>query len=270
MRTLRLLALLANAVALPTNVSLDALTDQRRSDVARRLLSRTTTSCYVDTSGVLRPDMLALGCTDEPTALPTCTVGSSTPCALSGGGVDAERWLASYDFAYCSVVTRFVRGSGNSCEDEGTSCTYYCDELASTGDWSTRRREAVTSNAESTDTSWWWCGWWSGYQWEDGRCQDKTRYLGESCWDDSGECYNDGADAYSGLHMSCATVPGAGINSPTCIPSAFTIERNQCECSWFDWHVGFACGASNCNGHACVWNTGDGNRYCDYQTDNNW
>ena len=34
----------------------------------------------------------------------------------------------------------------------------------------------------------------------------------------------------------------------------------------------FACGAKDgvCNGHACVWNTGDGNSYCDWQTDNNW
>ena len=50
------------------------------------------------------------------------------------------------------------------------------------------------------------------------------------------------------------------------------VERDQCECGWFDWYVGFACGAADgsCNGHACVLTTQDLNYYCDYQTDNDW
>lgn len=231
----------------------------------RQLLSQGTMYCYSDS--------LTLGCEAEPVSSPACGTDSATTstfCALPDDnvrGVDKDRWLATYAFDHCSDRLIYVKG-GDSCDAEGATCNYYCKVLESTGDWSTRRREVATDNAESKGTSWWWCGWWSGYEWHDGRCQHSTRYLGESCWDGP-ECYNDGIKAYDGLHMSCAAAPGVAT-TPTCIPSAFEIERNQCECNWFDWHFFFACGSSQCNGHPCVLSTGDGNRYCDYQADNNW
>ena len=207
---------------------------------------------------------------------PACAVDSvvspESPCKLtSENGVDKGRWEADYQFEHCSRATRYTRGEGRECDSPNTSCHWYCEALDDTGDWSARRRPS--DRAESSDTSWWWCGWWSGYEWHNGRCHDSTRYLGEECWDDSGECFNEGVAQYDGLHLSCATAEAAGIvGAPRCIPSAFKLEdrTTQCECNWFDWHFGVACGANQCNGHTCVWSTGSGNYTCDWQTDNNW
>lgn len=242
--------------------------------VRRQLLSQSTTYCYLNstTSGI-RADTIGFGCGEaEPQSVDACEVGAQTICALGSNhnGVDANRWFSDYSFDHCEEVIVYVKESGNMTASE----SYYCKRLGSTGDWSTRRRESAGMGVpESDSTSWWWCGWWgSGFEWHDGRCRSSRRFLGEACWDDSGECFNEGAPPYSGLHMSCATMPSLGISSPTCIPSAFEIERNSCQCGWFDWWLGVACGAADgtCNGHACVWSTGSGEYTCDYATDNNW
>lgn len=248
--------------------------------VHRELLSFGTSYCYVNPDGSLNKE-LGLGCTPEPVpgSVPACAIGSLGQCVLEGNskGVDAQRWTAQYDFAFCPQTIIYVRGErcgepGASCNcgDSGVTCTSYCEQLESVGDWSDRRRESATNRAESKSRPWYGC--WSGYETRNGRCHDQTRYLGEECWDDTGECFNDGVDAYDGRHMSCATSESAGIGDPpTCIPSAFKLdERNQCTCNWFDWWIGVACGANQCNGHPCVWSTGDGNYYCDYQQDNDW
>lgn len=216
---------------------------------------------------------------DEPLDAPPCTTSSvitpEAPCALlNANGVDGDRWESSYDFRHCSDSVNYVRGAGTECDAPGTSCNWYCKKLETTGEWATRHRTSSHKDAVKKKCGWWGCNWWtcgwgSGYQWHDGSCQDQTRYLGEACWDDSGECFNEGIKPYDGLHMSCATTEDT--STPRCMPSAFKLnERNQCECNWFDWHFGVACGASQCNGHACVWSTGSGKYSCDYQTDNNW
>jgi len=244
----------------------------------RELLSFSTQYCYVHSDGTLQTgtQWIPDDCTNEPTSAPACTVASTpgpgTLCKLteSQRGVDAGRWN-DYTFAHCSKAIMYVRGEGTDCDADGTTCQYYCEQLEPTGDWSTRRRTGradVIHRCGWFGCSWWTCGWWSGYQWHGGQCRDKTRYLGEDCWDDAGECNNDGIAAYDGLRMSCAT--DAGSTTPRCIPSAYMLDnRNQCTCSWFDWYLGVACGADQCNGHACVWSTGGG-WWCDYQTDNNW
>ena len=169
-------------------------------------------------------------------------------------------------FDHCESVVVYVPIVGEK--------RHYCKgRLASTGDWTTRYRDAAgDGKPESTTDGGWNCWWKRGYEWHDGKCRASKRFLGEACWDDSGECDNDGIEPYSGLRLSCATMPDLGMTSPTCIPSAFDIERNECTCGWFDWWVGFACGAKDgaCNGHPCVWSTGSGKYSCDYQADNDW
>jgi hypothetical protein len=236
----------------------------------RQLLSRMTTFCYSD-------EISRLLCDPEPVSSPACgteNATTSTFCALSDDfvfGVDNDRWLATYTFDYCSDRVMYIERGQNlvitrsDCNAEGVTCSSYCKVLESTGNWSTRRRAAVTVNSASKDTPFWRCPWWL---WHDGSCRDSTRYLGESCWGGT-ECYNDGIKPYDGLHMSCAVATGVAT-TPTCIPSAFDIERNRCECNWFDWNFFFVCGSSQCNGHPCVFNMGDTTRYCDYQEDNNW
>lgn len=240
--------------------------------VRRQLLSQSTTYCYLDSSGNLKDgEFISIGCgSREPTAAPACAAGApslTSACFLGGNrnGADANRWTEAYAFDHCEQLTVYVH-------EDGTN-KHYCERLARTGDWSTRRRDTAGSGKpESTNDGGWSCWWSSDKQWHDGKCRAKTRFLGEACWDDSGECDNSGAEPYSGLHLSCATMPSLGITSPTCIPSAFAIERNQCECGWFDWYIGFACGAADsaCNGHPCVLSTQNGKYFCDYQADNDW
>jgi len=246
----------------------------------RNLLSFSQQFCYVHANGTLQSGAAWIpdDCTDEPVSAPACTIASSPGpgnlCKLttSSRGVDSGRW-DDYDFASCSKSFLYVRGENTECDAEGTDCQYYCEKLELTGDWSTRQRTGradVTTRCGWFGCSWFTCGWGSGYEWHDGQCRDKTRYLGEDCWDDSGECSNDGVEPYDGLRMACATDEPSGVTTPRCIPSAFRLDnRNQCTCNWFDWHLGVACGADQCNGHACVWSTGGG-WACDYQTDNNW
>lgn len=270
MRTHTILCVVGLGAALPTDTSHQPPDSHRELSVSRReLLSFSRTYCYVNEDGSLRPDRLPIGCTEEPVTAPACTVDSTALCALTGSvnGVDQDRWTASYQFDHCAQTTVYVRGEGN-CGDTDTRCAYYCERLDSTGDWSGRRRPS--GRAESKSRPWYGC--WGGYETRNGRCRDQTRYLGEECWDDTGECFNDGVDPYEGRRLSCATAASAGVEgSPTCIPAAFKVEeRNECTCNWFDWHFFFACGASQCNGHPCVLSTGDGKRYCDYQQDNNW
>lgn len=109
--------------------------------------------------------------------------------------------------------------------------------------------------------------WW-------GECLSKTRYLGDVCWDafwfwqTEGRCINE-VDSYDAYHLSCSS-QGSLSGEAICQPSVLPLERNQCECGWFDWNFIVACGSIDCNGHACVLDSSSGKRYCDYNTDNNW
>lgn len=235
----------------------------------RALLSWSTEYCYLLASGEL-DNMRSLGCVPEPTSAPTCSVGdapsTSAPCDLGANrrGVDQHRWFDTYAFDHCEQVVVYVSTDASE--------SYYCKGgLQSTGDWSTRRRASAAPDApESTSDNRWDCWWRSGFEWHDGKCHASKRFLGETCWDDSGECDNEGHAPYSGRHLSCATVPELGITTPSCIPSAFEIQRNSCSCNWFDWYFLVSCGASQCNGHPCVWSTGPGGWMCDYNQGNDW
>lgn len=238
--------------------------------VRRKLLSQGTTYCYLNADGSPRDALGALSCDPEPTQAPVCVTGGTTAlCKLPHrNGVDENRWFDSYAFDHCTDVVAYVSADGSE--------RYYCaaGALQSTGDWSTRRREtAGGGNPESTNDGSWGCWWKSGYSYTYGKCQHRTRFLGETCADEVGICENSNSPSYSGLHLSCATVPEIGITTPTCIPSAFYIERNSCSCGWFDWWFAVACGAGSpneCNGHPCVFSTGPGGWMCDYNQGNDW
>lgn len=229
--------------------------------------------CLLDANGALVPDGSSQSCVSpEPTLAQPCEVGQTGLCkSQTRNGVDSGRWTNAYQFDFCTQQLLYYTTSGSfsrtTCDAADATCRWYCAQHESTGAWSSRQRPSGRS--ETVNRNWWTCGWWSGYTWRNNQCQDTRRYLGEQCWD-GGECQNDGALSHQ--RMACATVPAIGIDTATCIPNKFKLEseRNQCECNWFDWHFGFACGSSQCNGHSCTLNTGDGNRYCDYGNDNNW
>jgi len=257
-----------------TSIAMPTTEDSRSAPtiaMRRKLLSQGTSYCYLNQSGSLITDeaYISIGCGEEPLDAPTCTIGAGAATCFLGdnrNGVDANRWYDSYAFDHCEDVQVFV--------DPDETQRYYCRRLITTGDWSTRRRAMAGVGApETTGDSWWGCGWpWQSTGWHDDACRSVPRFLGEACWDDSGECDNSNVPAYDGLHLSCATVPELGINTPTCVPSAFEIQRNTCDCGWFDWYFFVACGAGGgvCNGHPCVMSTGDGSYTCDYQANNDW
>lgn len=265
MRSVMLL-LLGSALAIPVD--------------RRRLLSWSTTFCYPDgeDASLPFPDPNCEGgppqdagpCSAiKETSTERCELGAKTR------GVDANRWGPDYIFKYCPSRTVFEFGDGSQ--------RAFCDDLQPVpppNDWATTRRPDDRPYEDHSGSWWPWARCLADWSrsWVGGKCVDDTRYLGEQCGDEL-ECHNSGVKAYAGLHLSCAppSATSLAISEPTCVPSAFLldVERDQCECNdwWrFDWNFGFACSAKDgvCNGHACVWNTGDGNHYCDWQTDNNW
>lgn len=247
----------------------------------RRLLAWSTTFCYPDGNLSLSiPDSKCAGGVPQDIELCSATSTEPSTCELADGvlgrGIDANRWDSDYIFKYCPtrLVFEFADGSQRAfCED--------LQAVPAPNDWATTRRASESRPYEAYTDSWWpWarCQADWGRSWVGGKCIDDTRYLGEKCADEL-ECDNSGVAQYDGLHLSCAppSATNLAITEPTCLPSAFLldVERNRCECNdwWrFDWNFGFACGAKDgfCNGHACVLSTGDGNKYCDYQTDNSW
>lgn len=242
----------------------------------RELVSRSTTYCYdleyYLALGLAIPPSVGMGLpgceTPQPTNAPACSLSALNPgamCRCSGGtmscDIHSDTMDGAYQVAYCTQKTVYVQGGGSS-----QTMTEYCAEHVLLDRWEGRSRPS--NRPETTWSSWYWPCWVQrGWSWRDGACRSTTRYLGESCWD-GGECQNENVPAYDGYRLSCSS---GGGSSPRCIPSVLSsIERNQCTCAWFDWWLFVACGSNDCNGHACVLSTGDGNHYCDYQTDGNW
>lgn len=244
----------------------------------RRLVSRSTTYCYdlayYLSEGISPPPAVGNGlpgCEAQlPTAAPECSLGDVNPssgvCRCPGGTLSCDlhsaSYSASYEIAYCTRKTVYVQGGG-----EAQTMTEFCHEHVLLDAWENRVRPS--GSPERTWSAWYypcWAQW--GFTWQDGACRSTTRHLGETCWD-GGECHNDGIASYDGYRLSCSSF-GSSDGGARCVPSVLPIERNQCSCAWFDWWLFVACGSNDCNGHACVLSTGDGNSYCDYQTDGNW
>mmetsp|Transcript_85893 Transcript_85893/g.152142 ORF Transcript_85893/g.152142 Transcript_85893/m.152142 type:complete len:296 (-) Transcript_85893:59-946(-) len=148
----------------------------------------------------------------------------------------------------------------------GTSTETYCTDMVLNDQWQQKglTYEEGQDEPPTNGKSYWSC--WHPNSWQDGKCQRKERFLGETCWDGSwgaGQC----ADAevnYDEYSTSCY--------KGKCVPFAYAQEREECSCAWFGWNFIVACSAAEgqCGGHACVLSTGDGKKYCDYATDQTW
>jgi len=147
----------------------------------------------------------------------------------------------------------------------GKSSETYCKDMVKNDEWKTRQIVKLPDDPPPTNSnSWFTC--WPPNTWQDGRCQRRSRYLGESCWDGlfgAGQCLGNDSPPFE-YATSCYL--------GKCLPLAWAEERHECSCAWLGWNFLVACSSANgrCNGHACVWNTGDGKKYCDYGSGQDW
>jgi len=197
------------------------------------------------------------------TTMCKCTQPDSEECDLLNVWAESNNQI----LAYCEERVVFIPKKivdGVEVDDE-TQTFSVCKKMVELNAWQPYTRAASNREAEKyannwRSTAWFYCLWQGDYTWENDKCQDKQRYLGETCWHGVG-C--NGADAsYDGYQLSCLDTTQGDICQPTIIHR----DRPQCECGTFQPYVWFACGAASsaCNGHSCVMNTGDGNYYCDY------
>jgi len=147
----------------------------------------------------------------------------------------------------------------------GTGEEAYCTDMVKNDQWQAKHIVKLSSDPPAiSGNGWWTC--WSPNTWHDGKCQRRTRYLGESCWDGkwgAGVCA--GSDSsYDEYSTSCY--------KGTCVPYAWVKEREECTCAWIGWNFLWTCSASGgkCGGHPCSLSTRDGKKYCDYAQSQNW
>jgi len=189
--------------------------------------------------------------------------------------------------SYCTSLMVYNSSAGEK--------TMVCQDMVTVSDFPTRPTDSRRRGAASYENRRrrWHGGSWcdSGYVegFDDNECLAKERYAGESCWDGwaSGECQNGNLDAYDTKRLSCVDLPelesataeeladtnaAKGTTNAKCVPSVHVYggPRPQATCAGDWWFLGFTCGAHQCNGHAAVWSTGDGNKRCDWHTTNDW
>mmetsp|Transcript_34108 Transcript_34108/g.74245 ORF Transcript_34108/g.74245 Transcript_34108/m.74245 type:complete len:312 (-) Transcript_34108:178-1113(-) len=151
----------------------------------------------------------------------------------------------------------------------------YCKNMTLNDEWKDKGLIATPEDGPpENDRSWLAC--WPPYTWHDGRCHRGARYIGEKCWNGWWNLFGWWHD--SGSVGACASHPdnydeySVACYKSKCVPFAFVEEREECTCAWIGWNFIVACSAAGdvCGGHACVLNAGNGKKYCDYATDQNW
>lgn len=207
---------------------------------------------------------------------------ASTACRCDPANVDGLLGcdVETRDAATGVVSAYFVCNSRVVYDGTGGVRSDFCAQYTRVENWASTTRAGNTNDPERRydGDSWakWKCYGNLWYDWNptgDRKCRDQERYIGEVCWDGSwgwgGQCHNPD-QSYADNALSCYTRPGE--QRASCVPAVYPgIARNSCTCNLFDWwFFGIACGSDDCNGHACVLNSGDGNKYCDYNTKNNW
>lgn len=222
------------------------------------------TLCTVDSEGALckcpeQPDGFpTLSCLIDQTAAPSFTSGRCSDIIVRVTGT-------------ATPVEGFDAAPSADPQLGGITETVYCTNMVKNNQWQPYVREGAGEDSpwntvdfqKRSDLSWrdywscWYWGWW-GKTWENGKCWDNDRYLGERCTDDL-RCISASAN-YDEYSTSC--------KDNTCVmyAEAAGYQRTQCECNWFDWWIWFACASDTCDGHACVLTTQNGNYYCDYAT----
>jgi hypothetical protein len=209
-----------------------------------------------------------------------CTVDSGeTLCKCveqAGSGCDVVDMDSSDRplFGVCGHMHHYIyagekheNSSTHSIDVTGKKYELFCSKMIKADKFYDRHLVKWPSDGPATSNSnYWKCR--GDYTWENGKCQRKTRYLGETCWggsklDPAGLCVGQGEDDPI-YKMACY--------EGFCRSIHWAKERKRCECAWVGWNFIVACTAHKgvCGGHACVLTTYDMNKYCDYWSDQNW
>jgi len=209
-----------------------------------------------------------------PASTPACTASSgTTTCKCADIMCDIDNLASSGSTGRCAVKKVYVAdGQASSQNSEvgvtGTAETVFCENMVNNNQWAAQGCIATAADdSESYTKSRWWHLCKSGYTYRNWKCYRKTRFIQpkESCWDGwwSGKCKNSDT-SYDEYSTSCY--------QGQCVPYAFAQQRAECSCAWVGYNFFVVCSASggSCGGHACVWNTGDGKRYCDFATEQDW
>lgn len=223
---------------------------------------------------------------NKPTTTVPCTATSGTTtckCADEGdsANIRCNIGLTGGTTGRCEELMVYVGGEQAELRDIGvgvsaTSTERFCKSMVLNDQWDELGLVATDDNPESRDKgwfTWWWYGcprgytedsWWGPFS--DGPCYREERLLGERCWQAWGTKGTCGGSDTSYDEYSTSCYRG------TCVPYAEVETRDSCECSWVGLNLFVVCSAADdaCDGHACVWNTGDGNHYCDYATSQDW
>lgn len=245
---------------------------------ARRLYSTSTSYCYERDSARFGNCWQSKPAASTPTCTPQsgsttckCPASAGTACHLNQLDHQPPTTGRCADVAvYVPNGQEHIQYGTGFIDVTGDQPVVYCKLMVHNNEWQGRGLVASTSDGPAVSSkSWLRC--WYPYTWKDGRCQRRRRFLGESCWNGwanpflgtAGECA--GSDtSYDEYSTSC-------YNS-VCTPYAEAREREECTCAWIGWNILIACTAARdeCGGHACVLSTGDGKKYCDYATAQNW
>lgn len=206
---------------------------------------------------------------NRPRNLPDCTLDlaiqqPNATCFFSDDYGDFESDdLKDPNFvvAICNSVDYYIR------EDDEIE-SRVCKEYDVRDEWDEMGKVGTAEIACSESASWlqpFCCFFTSGFSYHDGVCSETKKYLGDECGDEWGICNNYNTESYYRYALSC--YKKEGTPAPKCVPSSTPMERNECKCS----SVPFVfCPSNDCNGHACVLDTGVGGYVCDYGTGNNW
>lgn len=209
-----------------------------------------------------------------PTSTPACTVSSGAAvCKCPDPMCDIDQLASSNTTGRCAqkkiyVADGKIHSNNSDLDVTGTAEEVFCENMVNNNQWS--QQGCIKTNADGPESysKKWWKRCDSGYTssgWT--KCLRKDRFIQpkESCWDSffGGKCKNHDKN-YDEYATSCY--------KGQCVPYAFAQNREPCKCSWTGWNFLVACSAQGgaCGGHACVLNTGDGNKYCDYATEQNW
>lgn len=206
---------------------------------------------------------------NRPSNLPNCTLNlaidqPNATCFFTDNNGDFEsKDLKDPNFtvAICKSAVYYVR-------EDGEYESRVCKEYDVRDEWQEAGKVGTAEVACSASPSWLkgaCCFFTRGFSYHNGVCSETKKYLGDECGDEWGICNNDNTEAYTPYRLSCYQKDDTP--APKCYPSSTPMERNECKCSFIPFVF---CSTNDCNGHACVLDTGAGGYRCDYGTGNNW
>lgn len=233
----------------------------------------------------------------KPGNAPVCSASSGTTICLCPEHTQIECDVGNLNgetpsTGRCANKIIYVRdgevhkNSRGQIDITGQTQETYCHDMRLNDQWKEKGLIAQESDGPSSmpknDSYWDTCP--AGYVSKDGECYRKKRFLGESCggtewvrggaavWDNwvrgggselAGQCA--GSDTtYDEYSTACY--------EGTCVPFSFVNGRQECSCAWSGWNFLVSCSAADdkCGGHACVLSAGNGKKYCDYATSQDW